>query len=734
MKSKTVLLATLGLATTLPSAIAIDYTWITDGTIPNILDSGNWLGGIVPPNDGTNINLASGNRILFQTGTGNKNIPDNGGRMINVASGAQIVSNGSNDVRVFARVNMSGTGVDGNGAFHSNAGGWSMPQNVVLNGATSLNTTNNESRIDGGRWDLAGNTITLGGPNGTVFMGGTNILGTAGSRINSNAFIAMESRTIADPNVTVALAANTTHSSWDGANNRREHQTVLANNAALETRKGDRDLTFTGGITVAAGDTGVLRAQVQGVSQPGDGTDMRLNIMGSTTGAGAIRQDANGTLLLSGNNAHTGGTILNGAASSSVLAASNTAFGTGTVTVQTASTVNISNAGGLETRDSATYSDPVAPGGTVNAPLTGLHSTQAFDNTRFSYVGKIQNATSGPVVYTFAEQYDDEVFLEVNGTPVLNDIAWGTATNGQITLAPGEHDIRVSVRNGGGGAGPNSGWDKGVGISTAFAPGGATLNSADYLELGDAFEVYQGVNRTIANNFAVNNPLALTTTQMNGYDATLTGVLSGPSSLTVTGSAHTTDELILSGANTYAGDTTVGTGAAVVLAGSHTNAANYLVTSGTSLKVTGALNVTDLASPSSPADLAITNNGVASMSSTGSINLDLWFNVAGAPGAAGENDEVIIGGTASITLDGNLTVSNTAALTFALGNTFDLFDWNTAPTGTFSSVTLPSLTGPLTWDSSQLYSAGTITVVPEPAALSLVALFGVSAALRRRRR
>ena len=45
---------------------------------------------------------------------------------------------------------------------------------------------------------------------------------------------------------------------------------------------------------------------------------------------------------------------------------------------------------------------------------------------------------------------------------MLNDNGWNTATNGQATLTPGEHDIRISVRNGGGGAGPNSGFEAGI--------------------------------------------------------------------------------------------------------------------------------------------------------------------------------------------------------------------------------------------------------------------------------
>jgi hypothetical protein len=46
----------------------------------------------------------------------------------------------------------------------------------------------------------------------------------------------------------------------------------------------------------------------------------------------------------------------------------------------------------------------------------------------------------------------------------------------------------------------------------------------------------------------------------------------------------------------------------------------------------------------------------------------------------------------------------------AAGNTFDVLDWNTL-SGTFSNLQLPILTGGLTWNTSQLYTTGTLSVV-----------------------
>lgn len=282
----------------------------------------------------------------------------------------------------------------------------------------------------------------------------------------------------------------------------------------------------------------------------------------------------------------------------------------------------------------------------------------------------------------------------------------------------------------------NVGFAYGVGVTTNLPLGGATTNRADYTGLGSSLQVYQNTNRTFANPFVLNAPLALTTSEMNGFTATVSGALSGPSDLTARGSANfSTDRLVLSGTNTYAGNTTVEAGANLQITGAHTNAANYAVNSGGVLVINGALNVTDSAAPTAPADLSITNNGTASFGTSGSINLDLFFDMPGADGAASENDELIVGGPITLTLAGAVNVGNPNNIsTFSLGDSWDLFDWNTAPTGTFNSVNLPPLPAGLSWNATDLYTGGTISVVPEPSVAVLLSVFAGATLLRRRRR
>ena len=91
----------------------------------------------------------------------------------------------------------------------------------------------------------------------------------------------------------------------------------------------------------------------------------------------------------------------------------------------------------------------------------------------------------------------------------------------------------------------------------------------------------------------------------------------------------------------------------------------------------------------------------------------------------------VLGG---VSFGGNLRIATLNGFSAMLGQSFDLFDFESS-NGLFASVTFPILDKDLAWDTSLLYTSGVISVqaIPEPA--SFVALgLGALAFLRRRKR
>ena len=83
------------------------------------------------------------------------------------------------------------------------------------------------------------------------------------------------------------------------------------------------------------------------------------------------------------------------------------------------------------------------------------------------------------------------------------------------------------------------------------------------------------------------------------------------------------------------------------------------------------------------------------------------------------------GGTLDVSLlDGYTPLDNTS---------FDILDF-VSHTGTFATVNLPALAPGQNWDTSQLYTTGVITVVPEPTTIGLGLVLGGAMLMQRRKR
>jgi hypothetical protein len=112
------------------------------------------------------------------------------------------------------------------------------------------------------------------------------------------------------------------------------------------------------------------------------------------------------------------------------------------------------------------------------------------------------------------------------------------------------------------------------------------------------------------------------------------------------------------------------------------------------------VNLTGTFSPGLSPTTSMVGNLAFSPTSTLIIEL-------GATSAGSQYDQLIASG--NLLFDGIMQVSLINSFVPALGNSFNVFDWQSA-SGTFDIINLPALSGSLAWDTSQLYIDGTLRI------------------------
>jgi len=214
-------------------------------------------------------------------------------------------------------------------------------------------------------------------------------------------------------------------------------------------------------------------------------------------------------------------------------------------------------------------------------------------------------------------------------------------------------------------------------LSGDNANSGGTLIGGGILQLGDG----SGVNRGQFGTGPVTNNAAIVLNHTGAF--TLANIISGSGSLTNLGGSPS-----LTGASTYAGNTTVSGGTLFVnnLTGSGTGGGTVNVQSGATLGGTGTIS--GAVSVQSGANLAPGNTGLGSIG-TLTINGSLTLGASSANnfevnGSTPANDSVALGST--VTYGGALNI--TASGTFTAGQQFVLFSGAGATNpGNFASLT-----------------------------------------------
>jgi len=186
------------------------------------------------------------------------------------------------------------------------------------------------------------------------------------------------------------------------------------------------------------------------------------------------------------------------------------------------------------------------------------------------------------------------------------------------------------------------------------------------------------------------------------------GLVPGSGPGTANPALNATGTVVLSGANTYTGNTYVAGGTLLVTnaAGSATGLGTVTVMSGGTLTgngmIGGSVTVQSggaLALGNPPGNLAVSNQLTLS---AGSLT---FLPVQASPPA---NATLSVGG--NFTEGGTLIISNTTTAQFAAGNSFQLFS-AASYSGAFANLVLPPLSGSLVWNTNSLKASGVLSVV-----------------------
>jgi fibronectin-binding autotransporter adhesin len=476
-------------------------------------------------------------------------------------------------------------------------------------------------------------------------------------------------------------------------------------------------------------------------------TPLATDVLSASTafidrGSGKIVKTGLGTLVLSGSDTYTAGTNI----SSGTLQFAKTYAvpASGTVTVASGATLAV-NAGGT-----GEFTTGTTGAGSIGGILGATFASGSFlgiDTTNetapLTYTGNITTAGlgltklgTGSLTLSGNNTYSGNTNV-ANGTLVVASYLYGDGQSSTTTSIASGATLNVSSgSNNAISYGTNARWVvAGTLIQSNSGhvltiPGNITLNGgtlASSLTNGSGYGAYFGGstgagyattiaangsgNSITAVNFGQDGVMTLSTPQAGDSLLSTTDFFdrgAGTSSITKTGLGT----LTLGGTSTYSAGTTVSAGTLLVTntTGSATGTGPVTISSAATLGgggiISGTVNVSGTIAPgianiSSPAILNISGGSILS----GTSVIDLT--------SANASDEIVFSGLGSPNFSGGtLNVVDTTGFTLAGGQTFSIFGYGSnLPAYNFSSVSLPTLSGAMAWNTSNLYTAGTISIV-----------------------
>ncbi|RST53953.1 autotransporter-associated beta strand repeat-containing protein [Variovorax sp. DXTD-1] len=584
---------------------------------------------------------------------------------------------------------------------------------TLLNGGPSRTV-----EVTNGATNLAFNGVVTS-PDDAGFTktgAGTLTLGNAG-----NNYVGVT--TVSAGTVSVGTIANGGLASGIGAAGSEPANLVVSAGANLEYTgaTADTDRGFTLGAGAAGGGVDV------------DGAPTMLTMSGVATGAGALRKEGAGTLVLSGTNTYTGGTIVNAGV---LRAGSTTAFGstTGLMTVNGGGTLQLdtfnTTVGALAGAGLVDIGTATLTMGGANGTFTGAISgaggltrtgagTQTFTGCNNSYSGgttinggaistnclangglasgigaspaassNLMLANSGVLQYTGPSTTIDRG-ITLGGSWGYLDVTAGTTLGFTGAVVGGGGLVKRNqgtVVLSGTNTYTGSTWVEGgtlrAGSTNAFGPGGVRMTNG----AGSTLDLAGFNNSTQFLEFGVGDTVTLGTGTLTIYDglgASFAGTISGAGNVVKAGTGTQT----FTGCSSYAGTTTVSGGTLNVSClanggsdsaiGSSSAAASNLVLNGGTLGYIGAATSTDrLFTLGATGALGASGTGPVSYTNTGAIAF-LNPNTANLLGLSGTNT-----GNNSLAAQITNNGTGTTSLTKSGTGTWILNNPNSTYTGT----------------------------------------------------